>query len=120
MTELTANAPLTRPASPWSDGWARWRKNKLAVGSLAMLFLVMGICLMGPFFLPESQYSATNLVLGATPPSFDHWMGTDVLGRDLMARVMQGGRISFAVGLLATLRSASSESTSHGSKALMA
>jgi oligopeptide transport system permease protein len=48
-------------------------------------------------------YAAQDLKLGATPPSSAHWMGTDPLGRDLMARVFFGGRVSFAVGIIATL-----------------
>lgn len=103
MNRAVASETDTAAASPWSDGWARWRRNKLAVGSTIVLALVIVICLIGPELLPDEQYAIQNLSVGATPPSAEHWMGTDILGRDLMARVMQGGRISFAVGLLASI-----------------
>jgi oligopeptide transport system permease protein len=53
--------------------------------------------------LSSYRYDRADLKLGATPPSWAHWMGTDYFGRDLMARVFFGGRISFAVGMIATL-----------------
>src|SRR5690606_32921164 len=49
------------------------------------------------------DYTKGNLDLGPTPPSAAHWMGTDFHGRDLMARVFFGGRLSLAVGVIATL-----------------
>jgi len=103
MNALAANATPTRPASPWSDGWARWRKNKLAVGCSILLAAIMLVCFIGPLFQPADYYASTNEGLGATAPSANHWMGTDMLGRDVMTRVLVGGRISFAVGLLASV-----------------
>ncbi|WP_309385159.1 ABC transporter permease [Cerasicoccus frondis] len=103
MSELIASNLAPRPASPWSDGWARWRKNRLAVVSAIVLLIIILACLAGPFFQPAKYHEVTNLELGATAPSADHWLGTDILGRDLLARILVGGRISFAVGLLASL-----------------
>ena len=86
--------------SPWSDAWRRLRKNRLAVAG-AIVLLVLGIlCAVGPLF--AQSYQEQNLDLGATPPSADHWLGTDTLGRDLFARILYGGRISILVGLVAT------------------
>lgn len=63
---------------------------------------IMGLlCLLAPWIAPY-PYEQTNLALGATPPSSAHWLGTDMLGRDLLSRLLYGGRVSFAVGLLAT------------------
>ena len=84
--------------SLWMDSWHRLAKNKLAVASGVVLSLIGLACLIGLFFDHTSQ----NLDLGATAPGWKHWMGTDVLGRDLFARVLFGGRISLMVGLTAT------------------
>jgi oligopeptide transport system permease protein len=53
--------------------------------------------------LSAYRYDHTDLALGPTPPSWAHWFGTDDHGRDLLARVFFGGRVSFAVGVVATL-----------------
>jgi oligopeptide transport system permease protein len=57
--------------------------------------------LLTPWIAPYS-YAEQNLALGASPPSLQHWLGTDDLGRDLLTRIMYGGRISLLVGVLAT------------------
>ncbi|WP_269540893.1 ABC transporter permease [Cerasicoccus fimbriatus] len=103
MSNAAASPPAPAPASPWSDGWHRWRKNRLALASAILLALIIAVCLIGPFFQPAKYHEVTNLELGASAPSAEHWLGTDILGRDLLARIMIGGRISFAVGLLASL-----------------
>jgi oligopeptide transport system permease protein len=87
--------------SLWQDAWARLRKNRLAVISGIVLIVVSLFCLIGPWFTPAPDVQ--DLALYATPPSASHWLGTDTLGRDLLARVLTGGRLSFAVGLCATL-----------------
>ena len=91
---------LERGSSLWSDAWHRLRKNRLAVVGGALLFALSLLCLTGPFF--AQSYHAQNLDLGATAPSAEHWLGTDTLGRDLLSRILYGGRISLMVGLVAT------------------
>ncbi|MEO0793575.1 MAG: ABC transporter permease subunit [Verrucomicrobiota bacterium] len=100
----TSDNPLSssQSRSPWADAWNRWLHNKLAVTGAIVLTAIVALCLIGPVFL-SVDYQDTNLELGAQAPSAAHWMGTDTLGRDLFARVLYGGRISFAVGLLATI-----------------
>lgn len=99
-------APPDEPAdhgrSPWHDAWLRLRKNRLAVFSGYALVLVAVACVAGPWLSPYG-YEETRLDLGATAPGFHHWLGTDVLGRDLLVRILYGGRISLAVGLSATV-----------------
>jgi oligopeptide transport system permease protein len=97
--DLTAGQ-LERGQSPWSDAWYRLRKNKLAVFGGCLLIALALLCFLGPFF--SQSYEDQNLDLGATPPSAQHWLGTDTLGRDLFARILFGGRISLMVGLVAS------------------
>jgi len=83
------------------DAWHRLRKNRLALLGGILLIVLSLLCVVGPWFLRYS-YQEQNLDLGATPPSGDHWLGTDTLGRDLLVRLLYGGRISLGVGLSAT------------------
>tara|TARA_R110001599_G_scaffold353459_2_gene592774 strand:- start:24500 stop:25387 length:888 start_codon:yes stop_codon:yes gene_type:complete len=87
--------------SLWKDAWIRLRRNKLAVFGLVILILFIIIALLTPWIAPYS-YQAQDLELGASPPSAAHWLGTDIFGRDLMTQIMYGGRISLAVGFVAT------------------
>jgi oligopeptide transport system permease protein len=87
--------------SLWHDAWLRLRRNKLAVLGLVVLVLFVTIALLTPWIAPYS-YQAQDLELGASPPSAAHWLGTDIFGRDLLTQIMYGGRISLAVGFVAT------------------
>ena len=88
-------------SSLWHDAWLRLKKNKLALfGGGVLLFMII-VALLTPWIAPYS-YEAQNLDLGATPPSAEHWLGTDIFGRDVLTQIMFGGRISLAVGFIAT------------------
>lgn len=87
--------------SLWQDALARLKKNKLAMVSLTFLVALLVVALLTPLIAPYS-YEEQNLALGASPPSAEHWLGTDVLGRDQLTRIMYGSRISLAVGFIAT------------------
>lgn len=88
--------------SLWQDAWLRLRKNKMALGGGIFILALTFACVLS-LFINLHDYDAQNLARGATPPSWQHWMGTDDLGRDLFARVLFGGCISLAVGLAATV-----------------
>jgi oligopeptide transport system permease protein len=98
---LITPGQLESGTSLWRDAWHRLAKNRLAVFGGALLTLLGLACLFGPFLLPYS-YEEQNLALGASRPSAAHWLGTDTLGRDLLVRLLVGGRISIGVGLCAT------------------
>jgi len=88
-------------ASLWADAWRRLQRNRLAAASVYMLLAVAIFAFIGPWLTPYG-YADQNLELGAAPPSWQNWLGTDQLGRDALTRLMYGGRISLAVGLAAT------------------
>lgn len=94
-------APVEAGRSLWQDALVRLRKNKLAMVSLVYLSVLAVLALLTPWIAPYA-YESQNLLLGATPPSAQHWLGTDVLGRDQLTRLLYGTRISLAVGLIAT------------------
>jgi oligopeptide transport system permease protein len=87
--------------SLWADAWVRLSKNRLALGGLYVLLFLTLVALLTPWIAPYG-YEEQNLALGAVPPSWEHWMGTDIFGRDLLTRVMYGGRVSLMVGFIAT------------------
>jgi peptide/nickel transport system permease protein len=78
--------------------WRRFRRHPGAIaGSIVLVLLILGIVLVGfsPYD-PEESDIRNRL----QPPSWEHPMGTDPLGRDLLTRVLYGGRISLSVGLM--------------------
>lgn len=87
--------------SLWKDAWTRLKKNRLALFGLAVLTVFIIVALLTPWIAPYG-YETQDLNLGATPPSAQHWLGTDIFGRDLLTLIMYGGRISLAVGFVAT------------------
>lgn len=91
-----------QPRSPWHDAWLRLRRNRLAVASGLFVLLLVACCVIAPAVFGLS-YQDMNLALGATPPSTSHWFGTDEHGRDLLARLLYGGRISLMVGFVASI-----------------
>jgi len=98
---ITDISEAEQGTSLWRDAWLRLRRNRLALFGLGVLGLFILIALLTPWIAPYG-YADQNLDLGATPPSAQHWLGTDIFGRDLMTQIMYGGRISLAVGFVAT------------------
>jgi oligopeptide transport system permease protein len=92
---------MPKGVSLWRDAWLRLRKNKLAMFGLGFLLLVMVVCLLTPWIAPYG-YEEQDLRLGAVSPSAAHWLGTDTFGRDLLTRILYGGRVSLLVGFVAT------------------
>jgi peptide/nickel transport system permease protein len=86
--------------SPWRDAFRQLRKNRFAlIGAIIILFfLILG--LVAPLLTPYT-YEEQNLVNRLVPPSSEHWMGTDDLGRDIFTRIAYGARVSLQVGFFA-------------------
>jgi len=106
---MAENVEIIKSTSLWGDAWKRLLKNKLAVFGLIVLTIIAVLVIFGPVIL----YWATGLtadgipddgdLIKSFPPSLTHLMGTDVHGRDMFARILQGGRISLMVGVISTL-----------------
>ncbi|MDP7640378.1 MAG: ABC transporter permease [Candidatus Hydrogenedentes bacterium] len=99
--EIVEGIVIEEGASLWSDALRRLVKNRLALFGLATLVAVSVVALATPLIAPYS-YETQDLDNIAQPPSSEHWLGTDHLGRDLLSRIMYGGRVSLMVGFAAT------------------
>jgi oligopeptide transport system permease protein len=92
---------MSQSSSLWSDAIRRLFKNKAAVAGAVVLIVLIVLAAFAPWIAPY-PYANQNLDLGASPPSSAHLLGTDVLGRDLLSRILYGARISLLVGFIAT------------------
>ncbi len=101
MTSNTMTMAAEKGTSLWQDAWIKLRKNRLALLGLGLLIFLCVVSLLTPWIAPYG-YEQQNLLLGATPPSAQHWLGTDIFGRDMLTRIMWGGRVSLMVGFIAT------------------
>ena len=88
------------PAGPWTLAWRRFRRHHLALAGIAVITILASASILANVVSPYHP-TKTNLLEMLDAPSAAHPMGTDELGRDLMARILHGGRVSLAVGVLA-------------------
>jgi oligopeptide transport system permease protein len=109
-------AAPAKGTSLWRDAWKRLLKNRLAVFGMFVVGFMMVAVLVGPWIIKAAtgyEYDtqpADNIFRNSFPPftapngefSGTHPMGTDAAGRDMLARVLQGGRISLMVGIIST------------------
>ncbi|AWD21027.1 ABC transporter permease [Pseudogemmobacter blasticus] len=106
MTDATQ--VIEAPRSQWRDVWDQFRHHKGAMAGLCVLLLIVAFVVIGPFvWRVDGTYidpDAAKMILGRNkPPSWAHPLGTDQVGRDMLARMMLGGKVSLAVGLVAML-----------------
>ncbi len=104
--------------SLWKDAWKRLKRNRLAVLGMIVVAIVIVVSIVGPpiirqltgytyDYIPSDPKLLTSLPPFTAPDgsfSWTHPMGTDDAGRDILARVLLGGRISLMVGIISTLR----------------
>lgn len=97
-------APAKPPKSQWADVWAQFRSHKGAlIGAIVFLIILFAV-IAGPY-LWHADPTTIDIRSRNQGPSLAHPLGTDQLGRDMLARMMAGGRVSVAVGMLAMLLS---------------
>src|SRR5712692_7885347 len=99
----TAAAVITRPIAPeqaslWSDAWRRLRRNRLALVSAVYLVLLVGVALFALVHTPYS-YRDVGVARPYSGPSSANWFGADILGRDVLSRLMVGAQVSLIVGV---------------------
>ena len=92
---------MNQSLTPMHAAWRRLVRQRMNSWALGFLLVLVVLCGIGPELSPYDQ-SQQNLELKATNPSMAHWLGTDPLGRDMLTRILHGGRVSLEVGLLAT------------------
>lgn len=94
-----------RPLKKEHPKWERFKRHKLAMVSLAILSLTVACILFLPIILKLNP-TVMDFTALSQGPSIKHWLGTDEMGRDILARTLFGGRISLAVGLCSACVSA--------------
>lgn len=89
-----------QPTSPWRDTYRQLRKNNFAIAGLMIIIFFILLGIFAPWLTPYG-YEEQVLVDRLKPPSSDHWLGTDDVGRDIFTRIAFGARISLQVGFFA-------------------
>jgi oligopeptide transport system permease protein len=88
----------------WTDAWMRFRRNRLAVGSLVVVLLMITLAVIAPIlehFGILQDPTAQDVVNSYAPPgSPHHILGSDNLGRDVLSKVIFGAQVSLAIGIL--------------------
>ncbi len=109
---MAENLEQIKGTSLWRDAWKRLLKNRLAVFGMVVMIIMIIAVTIGPAIIRwttgfTADYVPSRLEEGdlvqSFPPSMQHPMGTDDTGRDMLARVLQGGRISLMVGIISTI-----------------
>jgi len=108
-TTVTLMPKRERSESTWGLAWRQLRRHRLAMVSLAVLTLLILTAVFAPWLAPHdpvAQPRGGNLrAQYFQPPSAEHWLGTDDLGRDVFSRLLYGSRVSLLVGFLAAFSS---------------
>jgi peptide/nickel transport system permease protein len=95
--------PVAEPVyvTPAQAAWQRFRRHRLAMAGLVIIVLLVFASVFGPFLLPFDDTFIDIMHRFAPPLSGAHILGTDELGRDVLARLMMGGRVSLTIGIVA-------------------
>ena len=94
--------------SPWKVIWKRFRKHKLAVAGMVTISLIALACYFAPLYAPydpvrDLSRDENGQILRNDPPSLQHLMGTDNIGRDVFTRLLYAGQISLSVAFIVTI-----------------
>ena len=104
MTKKAAAASGTKKRSQAQEVWLRLKKNKQAMVGLAVFCLIVLICFSAPLYMDyDARVIQQNISEKLQAPSAEHLLGTDNYGRDTLARLIFGGRISITIGIVTAL-----------------
>lgn len=93
----------SKPRPAWYDTWRRFSRNKPALVGLAIIVILLFVAIFAPQLAPY-DYTKTNLNNVEKPPSAEHVLGTDLLGRDMLSRLIFGARsVVFVIVIVATV-----------------
>ncbi|MEO1226030.1 MAG: peptide ABC transporter permease, partial [Pseudomonadota bacterium] len=97
-SEDKVGAQPIKGRSLWSDAWHRLMRNKAAVTAMILLGIIAFLCVFGPMLTPHA-IDAINWSAISQPPTLENFyiFGTDGNGRDLLTRVLMGGRVSLMI-----------------------
>jgi peptide/nickel transport system permease protein len=100
---ITLDELDTPPLPLGKMAWLKFRRHKMALVGVGILIFLILYCTVGGLFFSEkfANYNDTGIAL--EPPSKIHPFGTDVIGRDILARTIYGGQISLLIGLVAVM-----------------
>jgi peptide/nickel transport system permease protein len=93
---------MTKGRTLWSDAWRQFRRHRLAMAGLGIFAFLVVACAVGPWIY-RTPADAIDFARANEGPSIDHPLGTNDRGEDMLARVLYGGRVSLAVGIVAML-----------------
>ncbi|MFV2044283.1 MAG: ABC transporter permease [Anaerolineales bacterium] len=102
----TTYAPAVAPAidlkidTPGRRAWLRFRRHRMALAGMALMGLIVALVILAPWVTPYDP-NEIDLKIRLQPPDAQNLMGTDELGRDVLTRILYGGRISLLIGIAA-------------------
>lgn len=97
----TTQGAQVRQRNPWTTALRQLFQIRAATGGLIVLVTLAVLCAAAPLLTPY-EYDKISPTEAYNPPSLEHPMGTDKFGRDVLTRILYGGRISLRIGLIAT------------------
>jgi peptide/nickel transport system permease protein len=98
---LQAGAAIPTPLTPGQLMWRRFRRHRMALAGSVGILLLLAFIVVGSIVVPENVANSVDLRARLSPPTAQHWFGTDSTGRDAFSRVIYGGQISLSIGVLA-------------------
>lgn len=113
VAQLDSESLLTiEEESQWVLVWRRFRKHKLALAGMFTILVIALSCILAPWVAPYDPFNLeknaeTSQIVKNAPPSLEHFMGTDSIGRDVFSRLLYAGRISLLVAFTVTMVSLS-------------